>query len=95
MLTMSKSSIIIRKVRVVAKRDFAPVHPGEILQAEFMQPLGLSTYALANATGMSRTRVNDIVLGRGEISADTALRLARYFGTDAQSRLNLYSVQGP
>jgi antitoxin HigA-1 len=91
MLTMSRSSIIIRKDRVVAKRDFAPVHPGEILQAEFMQPLGLSAYALANATGMPRTRVNDIVLGRRGISADTALRLARYFSTDAQSWLNLQS----
>jgi antitoxin HigA-1 len=73
----------------MAKRDFAPAHPGEILLAEFMQPLGLSAYALANATGMPRTRVNDIVLGRRGISADTALRLARYFGTDAQSWLNL------
>jgi addiction module HigA family antidote len=73
----------------VAKRDFAPVHPGEILLAEFMRPLGLSAYALANATGMPRTRINDIVLGRRGISADTALRLARYFGTDAQSWLNL------
>ncbi len=86
---MSKSSTIIRKARGVAKRDFAPVHPGEILLAEFMRPLGLSAYALANATGMPRTRINDIVLGRRGISADTALRLARYFGTDAQSWLNL------
>jgi len=75
----------------MTKRKFAPVHPGEILQTEFMQPLGLSAYALANATGMPRTRVNDIVLGRRGISADTALRLARYFGTDAQSWLNLQS----
>src|ERR1700722_6994747 len=75
----------------MAKRDFAPVHPGEILLAEFMQRPGLSAYALANATGMPRTRVNDIVLGRRGISADTALRLARYFGTDAQSWLNLQS----
>lgn len=73
----------------MTKRDFPPVHPGEILKLEFMQPLELSAYALANATGMPRTRINDIMLGRRGISADTALRLARYFGTDAQSWLNL------
>src|SRR5271165_765695 len=90
-LTMSKSSTTTRRDRTAAKRDFAPVHPGEILLAEFMRPLGLSAYALANATGMPRTRVNDIVLGRRGISADTALRLARYFSTNARSWLNLQS----
>lgn len=73
----------------MAKRDFPPVHPGEILKEEFLKPLGLSAYALANATGMPRTRISDILLGRRGITADTALRLARYFGTDAQSWLNL------
>ncbi|MFZ5834201.1 MAG: HigA family addiction module antitoxin [Pseudomonadota bacterium] len=73
----------------MAKRDFPPVHPGEILKKEFLEPLALSAYALAGATGMPRTRINDILLGRRGISADTALRLARYFGTDAQSWLNL------
>ncbi|MSP42087.1 MAG: addiction module antidote protein, HigA family [Alphaproteobacteria bacterium] len=73
----------------MAKRNFPPVHPGEILKEEFLKPLELSAYALANATGMPRTRISDIILGRRGISADTALRLARYFGTDAQSWLNL------
>ncbi len=90
---MLKSSIttraIARSKQTMPKRDFPPVHPGEILKQEFMQPLELSAYALANATGMPRTRINDILLGRRGITADTALRLARYFRTDAQSWLNL------
>ncbi|MSO93085.1 MAG: addiction module antidote protein, HigA family [Rhodospirillales bacterium] len=71
------------------KRDFAPVHPGEILRREFLDDLDLSVYALAKAICVPRTRLNDIMRGRRGISADTALRLARYFGTDAQSWINL------
>lgn len=85
----SKSLTITRKKRAVAKRDFPPAHPGAILKEEFMQPLALSAYALAGATGMPRTRISDILPGRRRITADTALRLARYFGTDGQSWLNL------
>ncbi len=66
-----------------------PIHPGEILREEFMRPLGLSSNALARALGVTPARVNEIVRERRSISADTALRLARYFGTDAQSWLNL------
>lgn len=66
-----------------------PIHPGEILREEFMRPLGLSSNALAKALGVTPARVNEIVRERRSISADTALRLARYFGTDAQSWLNL------
>jgi len=66
-----------------------PVHPGEILKQDFMEPYGLSSNALARAIGVTPARVNDIVRGRRGISADTALRLARYFETDAQSWLNL------
>ncbi len=64
-------------------------HPGEILKEEFLEPLGISVYALAQALDVPRTRMNDIVLGRRGISADTALRLAKFFGTDAFSWLNL------
>lgn len=66
-----------------------PVHPGEVLREEFMVPFGLSSTALAKAIGVTPARVNDIVRERRGITADTALRLARYFGTDAQSWMNL------
>lgn len=66
-----------------------PVHPGEILKHDFMDPWGLSATALATALGVSPGRINEIVRGRRGITASTALRLARYFGTDAQSWMNL------
>ena len=65
------------------------IHPGEILLEEFMKPMGLSSTALANALGVTPARINEIVRGKRGISADTALRLGRFFGTDAQSWLNL------
>lgn len=70
-------------------RKLPPIHPGEVLREEFMLPFGLSSTALAKAIGVTPARVNDIVRERRGITADTALRLARYFGTDAQSWLNL------
>jgi addiction module HigA family antidote len=69
-----------------------PIHPGEILREEFMAPLELSANALWRALGVTPARINDIVRGRRGITGDTALRLARYFGTDAQSWLNLQSA---
>jgi len=66
---------------VVTGERIAAVHPGEILSEDFLAPMGLSVYALAKALKVPRSRVNDIVLGRRTITADTALRLARYFGT--------------
>ena len=69
-----------------------PVHPGEVLKYEFMEPYGLTSTALAKALGVTPARVNDIVLGRRGITASTALRLARYFNTDARSWINLQSV---
>src|SRR5947207_14856825 len=61
-----------------------PIHPGEILREEFMKPHGLSQNALARALGVPPRRINEIVLEKGGITADTALRLARYFGTTAE-----------
>jgi addiction module HigA family antidote len=58
-----------------------PVHPGEILLHDFMEPLGLSQYALAKAIGVAPMRVSQIVRGKRALTADTALRLSRYFGT--------------
>ena len=70
-------------------RKLTPIHPGEILREDFMIPMGLSITALANSIGVTPARVSEIVRGRRGISADTALRLGRYFGTDAASWLNL------
>lgn len=73
------------------KRDIPPVHPGEILKVEFLEPLGLSVNALSQAIKVPRTRLNDIVRGHRGITADTAMRLARYFRTTAQFWMNLQS----
>ncbi len=74
---------------VTTGKPIAPAHPGEILREEFLEPMGLSVYALAKAIKVPRSRVNDIVLGRRTITADTALRLARYFGTTPEFWINL------
>ncbi|MYG52553.1 MAG: HigA family addiction module antidote protein [Rhodospirillaceae bacterium] len=66
-----------------------PVHPGEVLKHDFMEPFGLSATALAKAIGVTPARIAEIVRGRRGITAETALRLARYFGTDARSWMNL------
>ena len=67
------------------------VHPGEILREEYMKPLGLSVYTLAKELKLTRPRLNDIVLERRAVTADTAIRLARYFGTTAQFWMNMQS----
>lgn len=66
-------------------------HPGEILMEEWLVPMGLSQYALAKAIDVPPRRINEIVKGLRGITADTALRLAAFFGTDAQSWINLQS----
>ncbi len=73
----------------MAHRKIAPVHPGEILRDEFLSPLGVSQYRLAKETSVPPRRINEIVRGQRAISADTALRLARYFGTSERFWLNL------
>jgi addiction module HigA family antidote len=72
-------------------RRLPPVHPGEILRDDFLEPMKISVYALAQAIKVPRSRVNDIVLGRRGITADTAFRLARYFGTTPEFWINLQS----
>jgi len=69
-----------------------PVHPGEVLRHDFLDPLGLSVYALANALKVPRARLNEIVRGRRSVTADTALRLARLFGTSADFWLGLQAA---
>jgi antitoxin HigA-1 len=66
-----------------------PVHPGEVLTEEYLVPLGVTQHKLAIAIGVPPRRINEIVHGKRRISADTALRLARYFGTSERFWLNL------
>jgi addiction module HigA family antidote len=72
-------------------RKLAPIHPGEVLLADFLEPMGVSQYRLAQDISVPPRRINEIVLGKRSISADTALRLARYFGTSERFWLNLQS----
>jgi antitoxin HigA-1 len=71
------------------KRDMPPVHPGEILLEDFLKPMGISQYRLAKSIGVSQRRIGEIIAGKRAVTADTALRLSRFFGTDAQSWMNL------
>lgn len=72
-----------------AKKKMEPLHPGEVLLAEFLEPMGLSQNRLALDIGVPPRRINEIVLGKRRITADTALRLARYFGMSPQFWLGL------
>lgn len=71
------------------KRDMPSVHPGEILLEDFLKPMGITQYRLAKTIGVSQRRIGEIIAGKRSITADTALRLARFFGTDAQSWMNI------
>lgn len=73
----------------MTKNRMRPIHPGEILREEFLEPLGMSAHALAMALRVPAPRVNDIVRERRGVTPDTAMRLARYFGGDAESWLSL------
>jgi addiction module HigA family antidote len=73
----------------MAATKLAPIHPGEILLEEFLEPLGISQYRLAKDISVPPRRINEIVHGIRAITADTALRLARYFGTSERFWLNL------
>ncbi len=78
--------IIIRRLTM---RKIKPVHPGEILLEEFLKPMGISQYRLAKDISVPARRINEIVHGSRSVSADTALRLGRYFGTTARFWMNL------
>lgn len=73
----------------MSKKKLDPVHPGEILIEEFLKPLGISQYRLAKDISVPARRINEIVHGKRSISADTALRLSRYFGLSERFWLNL------
>ncbi len=72
-------------------KKMAPIHPGEILLEDFLGPMGISQYKLAKEISVPPRRINEIVLGKRSISADTALRLSRYFGLSERFWLNLQS----
>jgi addiction module HigA family antidote len=87
---MSRSRTITKR-RPKPGKKLAPVHPGEVLLEEFLIPLQISQYRLASGISVPPRRINEIVHGKRAISADTALRLARYFGTSERFWLNLQS----
>lgn len=76
----------------MATNYMRPIHPGEILREDYLEPLGMSVNALAMRLRVPATRLHEIVKERRSITADTAMRLARFFGGDAQSWLNLQSA---
>jgi len=73
------------------KKKLHPVHPGEVLSEEFLKPMGISQNKLALNIGVPARRINEIVLGKRGVTADTALRLAKFFGTSAEFWLGLQS----
>ena len=73
------------------KKKLHPIHPGEVLLEEFLKPMGLSQNKLALSIGVPARRINEIILEKRRISADTALRLARFFGTSSEFWLGLQS----
>jgi len=76
----------------MVRNRMRPIHPGEVLREEYLLLLGMSANSLAKALRVTPARINDIVRERRGITADTALRLARYFGTDARSWMNLQAA---
>lgn len=75
-----------------SRKRLSPIHPGEVLQAEFLDPLEMTQYRLAKSLSVPARRINEIVHGTRAISADTALRLARFFGTSELFWLNLQAA---
>jgi len=72
-------------------RKLKPVHPGEIVLKDFIEPMGLTRYKVAKGAGMAQRRLDEICMGKRAITADTALRLGRFFGIDPQIWMNLQS----
>ena len=89
-MSISRASVRNFKPGSVATgRRLSPVHPGEVLREDFMRPLGLTAYRMAQAMGVSQTRLGEILKGSRAVTAETALRLERVFGMEAQVWLNL------
>lgn len=86
---MGATRFRLRPEEVFEHGRLPSIHPGEILREEFLEPLGMTAYQLAKGIGVEQTRISEILHGKRGISADTALRLARFFGTSAQMWMNL------
>jgi addiction module HigA family antidote len=82
-------SWITIEVSPMKTKILPPIHPDEILREEFLEPMGISQYRLAKSLAVPPRRINEIVLGKRAITADTAMRLVRYFGTSPQFWMNL------
>jgi addiction module HigA family antidote len=95
-MTISRTALIASEIDFSGVIDAsvapaAPIAPGELLREAWLEPLGITAYRLAKDIGVPTNRVSAILAGRRAITADTALRLARYFGTDAESWINMQS----
>ena len=88
---MSKLLIIIKGILTMSNHKIPPIHPGEILKEEFLAEMKISQYKLAKGISVSARRINEIVQGKRSITANTALRLGRYFGVSPQFWTNLQS----
>ena len=88
MLFMLKLLTITEEIFMTV-RDFAPIHPGEILLEDFIKPMNISQYYIAKSIGVPPRRINEIVHGKRGITEDTALRLGRFFNMEAQFWMNL------
>ena len=91
-MRMKSKSLTTTKSRKQVVQRIPPIHPGEILSEEFLKPLDLTQYRLAKGLSVPARRINEIVLGKRSISADTALRLARFFGNSERFWLNVQST---
>src|SRR5262245_29770907 len=86
---MSENRYTLRPEEVFEHGRLPNIHPGELLREEFLVPLGMTAYQLAKGIGVEQKRISEILNGKLGISADTALRLARFFGTSAELWMNL------
>lgn len=84
-----QGALIIKFNKMSSGKKLKNIHPGEVLQEEFLLPLGISAYRLSKDTAIPQTRISEIVKGNRRVTADTALRLSRYFGTSAKFWLGL------
>ena len=89
-MTITRDQLRTMNVRNAATgKHLAPVHPGDVLLHDFIEPMGLTRYKIAKLTNVQQRRIDEICMGKRAITADTALRLAKLFGMDAQTWMNL------